>query len=270
MSSILEALKKLEAEKNAQVVPVDSPEPAYSADLAAGALLGPISHGHPAAHRLAPLTLLLAGGFFTILLVGVSVLLSLLVMQRGQIAQPPSTPPSPASGEPAAAAMAPVPSALSDPAQGLVTTPVATEHLAPSEKVATTQAPASVDERPRKAPAPRRETPAALPVEEVRYEPYIPKPAKSEPRKSEPLPDDIRSLPMLSRTERAQYRLEDMSLNMLNEANAQRPTGNAIINLEKVFVGETLPGSNAKLVDVRSHGIAVEILSTRQRYYIPR
>jgi hypothetical protein len=37
-----------------------------------------------------------------------------------------------------------------------------------------------------------------------------------------------------------------------------------------VFVGETLPGSIAKLIDVQSHGIAIEIMSTRQRYYIPR
>jgi hypothetical protein len=75
---------------------------------------------------------------------------------------------------------------------------------------------------------------------------------------------------MLTRSERSQYRLEGLTINMLNEASATRPLGNALINLEKIFIGETLPGSNATLVDVKSHGIAIEIMSTRQRYYLPR
>jgi hypothetical protein len=107
-------------------------------------------------------------------------------------------------------------------------------------------------------------------VTEARYEPYVPKPAASEARESAPLPADIRTLPMLTRSERSQYRLEGLTINMLNEASATRPLGNALINLEKIFIGETLPGSNATLVDVKSHGIAIEIMSTRQRYYLPR
>ena len=75
---------------------------------------------------------------------------------------------------------------------------------------------------------------------------------------------------MLSRSDRAQYRLEGMTINMLNEASPTRPLGNALINLEKIFIGETLPGSNATLIEVKSHGIAIEIMSTRQRYYLPR
>jgi len=105
---------------------------------------------------------------------------------------------------------------------------------------------------------------------EARYEPYVPQPPASVEREKAPVPDDIRTLPMLSRSERAQYRLDGLTLNMLNEANATRPLGNALINLEKIFIGETLPGSNATLIAVKSHGIAVEIMSSGQRYYLPR
>lgn len=267
MSSILEALKKLEAEKHAQMAPVEQPEPAYSMDYDAGPLLGKGAYAAPAQHRLAPVTLVLAGGFFTMLLVAVSVLLSLLVMQRGQNSGAPVA----TTANPALAAALPAsPSAAvspSDPSVSALAGPPSLPDVPAAE--ADTQTPA-----PKPAPA-RRSTsrdnaPAVVTPVEVHYEPYIPKPAADAPRKKDPIPEDIRTLPMLSRNDRSHYNLENLSLNMLNEANAQRPTGNAIINLEKVFVGETLPGTNAKLVDVRSHGIAVEILSSHQRFYIPR
>jgi outer membrane biosynthesis protein TonB len=212
--------------------------------------------------------LVLGGALFTVLLIGVSVALAVFVLREARTPQQNAAVPPP----PAAAAEVPVPAINTD--ENEVETPPEGE-VAPL-KVATAVEVPKPKPKPKPAPSqPAREeamvvTPVPV-VSEARYEPYIPKPAESAAREeSAPVPDDIRTLPMLSRSDRAQYRLEGMTINMLNEASPTRPLGNALINLEKIFIGETLPGSNATLIDVKSHGIAIEIMSTRQRYYLPR
>jgi outer membrane biosynthesis protein TonB len=212
--------------------------------------------------------LVLGGALFTVLLIGVSVALAVFVLREARTPQQNAAVPPP----PAAAAEVPVPAINTD--ENEVETPPEGE-VAPL-KVATAVEVPKPKPKPNPAPSqPAREeamvvTPVPV-VSEARYEPYIPKPAESAAREeSAPVPDDIRTLPMLSRSDRAQYRLEGMTINMLNEASPTRPLGNALINLEKIFIGETLPGSNATLIDVKSHGIAIEIMSTRQRYYLPR
>ena len=285
MSSILEALKKLEAEKHAHAVPVEAP-PACDVDYTSGTLLGAIALPRAERHRLAPITLVLAGGFFAVLLIGVSVLLA-LVLLGGRLPatsnasaavpvaqptlQPETTPPEAALTGAPIAELPPteVPEATAlAPSTPMVTTPVEVAVVLPEPEPVR---PAPKAQPPAQAPR-RTEVAALAPAAEVRYEPYTPLPEEraSDNARSLPLPADIRKLPLPTRNEREQYRIDNIALNMLNEANEYRPTGNAIINLEKVFVGETLPGSNAKLIDVQSHGIAIEIMSTRQRYYIPR
>lgn len=266
MSSILEALKKLEAEKHAQQVAVEAPEPVYTADQMAQSLLGQFPDADPGPRRTSPLLLVLGGSLFTLLLIGVSVSLAVFLLRTPPSATPAvetaraEVTPPPAPSEPAAPALSPDP-APEPEAEATVVTPV---------PIKIAEAAPARPARPAPRPAPEPETPTEAPaVEDVRYEPYIP-PPPAEKAAPAALPSDIRTLPMLSRDERAQYRLDDININMLNEASPTRPLGNALINLEKVFIGETLPGSNATLIDVKSHGIAVEIMSTRQRYYIPR
>lgn len=268
MSSILEALKKLEADKNAQHMAIQEPEPVYTSDQMAQSLLGNYAESTPSGARQSPVLLVLGGALFTVLLIGVSVALAVFVLREARTPQQnAAVPPAPA-----AAAEVPVPAINTD--ENEVETPPEGE-VAPL-KVATAVEVPKPKPKPKPAPSqPAREeamvvTPVPV-VSEARYEPYIPKPAESAAREeSAPVPDDIRTLPMLSRSDRAQYRLEGMTINMLNEASPTRPLGNALINLEKIFIGETLPGSNATLIDVKSHGIAIEIMSTRQRYYLPR
>ncbi len=269
MSSILEALKKLEADKNAQQVAIQEPEPVYTSDQMAQSLLGnyadPVSEGR----RQSPVILVLGGAIFTVLLIGVSVALAVFVLRE---VQPPRQ-----DDAIKAAVAATVPEPLPAPSstgeeQGGATP--ADGASAPLEVAAAVEIPKPKATRPKPKPAPEPDesmmvTPVPV-AAEVRYEPYIPKPAESVARESAPLPEDIRTLPMLSRSDRAQYRLDGLTINMLNEASPTRPLGNALINLEKIFIGETLPGSNATLIDVKSHGIAIEIMSTRQRYYLPR
>lgn len=283
MSSILEALKKLEAEKNAQQIAVETPEPAYTSNQMAQNLLGNYSDPSPATRRLSPALLVLGGSLFTMLFIAITV--SIAVMVLGNVQAPPAAvataPGASSSAEPAsnvveqpAMVAALVPEAQSAQEHPAIDTPPASEK-APQESTSAAVVP-KASPKPRPAPEPAAEpyensvvTPVPV-VTEARYEPYIPKPAASKERASAPVPDDIRTLPMLTRSERSQYRLDALTINMLNEASATRPLGNALINLEKIFIGETLPGSNATLIDVKSHGIAIEIMSTGQRYYIPR
>lgn len=62
--------------------------------------------------------------------------------------------------------------------------------------------------------------------------------------------------------------LENMRINVIREADENRPHGVAIINLHKVFVGERIPGTNAKLIGVVHSGIAIEMVETRQRFFV--
>ncbi len=81
---------------------------------------------------------------------------------------------------------------------------------------------------------------------------------------------DMTRLPVLRTSDRARLGLEDMKLNVLREAGPKNPHGLAIINLVKVYVGEMIPGSSVRLLDVETHGIAIEVVGTGERYYVPR
>lgn len=276
MSSILEALKKLEAEKNAPLpqepLPLDDVP-----DYGGGSFLADSTDVFPRRRTsIAPLLWVLGGGMFTLMVIGVAVLLVMLLLQAPSgssgltaitpEAAPIAAPAVPQSEEPAPAKSVANPdttalastdagaSEAAEPVQRATDKPMVVTAVTPSLP---TPAPAPVQERPTPEPAPIVAAAPRKPVLPVKIN-------------TEPLPLEIRNLPMLSRTQRTQYRLEGIQLNMLNPAGPTRPLGNAFINLEKVFVGEFLPGSNAKLVDVTSHGIAIEIQSTGQRYYIPR
>ncbi|MCX8065177.1 MAG: hypothetical protein N3G21_08390 [Candidatus Hydrogenedentes bacterium] len=94
---------------------------------------------------------------------------------------------------------------------------------------------------------------------------FQPKPS---PSSQEPV--DISKLPVLRTSDRVRLGLEDMQLNVLREPGPQNPHGLAIINLTKIYVGEMIPGTPVKLIDVRTHGIAIEVVGTGERYYVPR
>jgi len=81
---------------------------------------------------------------------------------------------------------------------------------------------------------------------------------------------DMTRLPVLRTSDRARLGLDDMKLNVLREAGPKNPHGLAIINLTKVYVGEMIPGTSVRLLDVKTHGIAIEVVGTGERYYVPR
>lgn len=87
-------------------------------------------------------------------------------------------------------------------------------------------------------------------------------------RPNEPL--NIQTLPVMKTSDKIRLGLDRLQLNVLREASAKNPYGLAIINLNKVYVGEIIPGTSVRLIDVKTHGIAVEVLGTGERYYLPR
>lgn len=83
-----------------------------------------------------------------------------------------------------------------------------------------------------------------------------------------PLPANIYALPPLRETEKSRLGLRDLQVNMCRPATKSRPQASAIINLQTVYIGETVPGSDAILVGVETRGIAIEVPDTGARYHV--
>lgn len=85
-------------------------------------------------------------------------------------------------------------------------------------------------------------------------------------------PVDMNSLPRLSVQDRESLGLDNLRLNVLRPADKDQPDALAIINLKKVYVGEMIPGTRARLIAVESNAIGVEVNSAGalKRFRIPR
>lgn len=118
------------------------------------------------------------------------------------------------------------------------------------------------------APAPQIKTKDLPPPSFTSQQSEAFPPQKSPPPIQESI--DISKLPVLRTSDRIRLGLENMQLNVLREPSAKNPHGLAIINLTKVYVGEMIPGTPVRLLDVRTHGIAIEVVGTGERYYVPR
>jgi hypothetical protein len=80
---------------------------------------------------------------------------------------------------------------------------------------------------------------------------------------------DSSVLPVLSDADRARLGLPELRVNMTLPASKTRPRGSAVINIKQVFLGQIIGNTNAKLVAVEKNGVAIEAVSTRERFYIP-
>ncbi len=83
---------------------------------------------------------------------------------------------------------------------------------------------------------------------------------------------DINSLPRLSTQDRENLGLDNLQLNVLRPADKNQPDALAIINLKKVYVGEMIPGTPARLIGVEAGAIGVEIDKggAQRQFKIPR
>ena len=85
-------------------------------------------------------------------------------------------------------------------------------------------------------------------------------------------PVNIDALPRLSSQDRENLGLNNLQLNVLRPADKNQPDALAIINLKKVYVGEMIPGTSARLIGVEAGAIGVEIDKggTRRQFKISR
>lgn len=313
MSSILDALKKLEEEKAARR---PGGNDASSDPVTPFETVNDSSRYRRRQDEVSvtPKSLLIAGLGMSIVLVVVSVSVSMVLM-RGQSATPtvaslppvvpqeaaPSvetpppaaaiTPPEPeVAPEPVSAANAPTAPAPKPEPKAMTASAVKAEPV-PAAKPEPVREPAPepkpepmqvADAAPQAAtPAPRAEIPALAPAPapEPVYEapapvatpeptPPPPEPQSLEAKDVEPVAD-LKSLPVLRTSDRISLGLENMRVNFLRESTPSRPTAMAVINLNKIHLGEVIPGTRARLVAVERSGIGIEIADTGKRYYIP-
>ncbi len=91
-------------------------------------------------------------------------------------------------------------------------------------------------------------------------------PAKATPDANAPV--NLDTLPVLRGGDLGRYGLENMHINVLREAGPDRPYAVAIINLASVYVGDMVPGTQAKLIGVRRNGIGIQDTGTGERFFI--
>ena len=80
--------------------------------------------------------------------------------------------------------------------------------------------------------------------------------------------ETILSQKRLGERERSRHGLTELRLNVLRVATPTQPEPSAIINLKKVYVGEVIPDTRARLIGVQSRSIAIEIEGTGERYRV--
>lgn len=83
---------------------------------------------------------------------------------------------------------------------------------------------------------------------------------------------NVNKLPRLSAQEQEELNLDSLRLNVLRPADKTQPDALAIINLKKVYVGEMIPGTPARLIAVDAGAIGIEIDTggAHKRFRIPR
>ena len=298
MSSILDALNKLEREKAAAKTIDLEVDPA----LAARELLGQDILRDKVAVQVRPANLILTIMAFALVLVGLSVWISTRMVARQAPVVPAASlapervvaeraeallhePESGPEGEVAVleftnvGMVAPIPELAKAPvdANPIADTPAPDAEVTPSVPQTLDTAEAPVIEFTNVAVVvPIREEVAR--AELVEPEEVFSKGAM------ETVPDantdealvslkDVHKLPILTSAIREQYNLGDVKLNMVWPAELSRPYGRpydlALINRMKVQVGDRIPSTTVRLIKVERDGVAIEIIGTRKYFFIP-
>jgi hypothetical protein len=74
---------------------------------------------------------------------------------------------------------------------------------------------------------------------------------------------DLRTLPMLSESERIRLGLPPLKINIVGLPTKRQPRPSALINFEKVYLGEYIKNTNARLIAVELHGVGIEVAGHR-------
>ena len=89
-----------------------------------------------------------------------------------------------------------------------------------------------------------------------------------EPRVSSLEKVELEKLPLLTESERVRLGLPPIKINIVGVPNNRTPRASALINMQKVYVGENIPNTEARLIDVDLHGVGLEIRG--KRYYFSK
>lgn len=301
MSSILDALNKLEGEKERERAQQTLEPFDIDPESAAEALIEPDALRDSVTLNIRPVTLI-AGAVSLLVLIVVIVAITVSVMVDPEPQQVATAVPailgatssqqeSPAPDTTVTANLSPpevaaaIPEAI--PEQPPVAEPeVMAEPVAAIPEETTEPEPAQA-----KQPDP---TPVSEPVEpevlEAVPEPVVPEPVKPEPlvvaqatspgtatassprTESVPKPVEaelinIQALPRFTVTLQRKHGLDDFKINMINPISDTNPYGNAIINRAKVFENSYIGGNQVLLKKVQKDGVAVEVVRTGEIFF---
>ncbi len=310
MSSILDALNKLEEEKAARLAVAGPSTPPAAPEEAAAALIGRPISSKDGAGRSFPWIPVALALFLGMAVTGAIVTATLLYAGRGNDVtaavpsldrlpemhtysvpvQADATPaldqePTPVDAAPPvktveAPAPKPTPSVASETPATSSAVPTPPAQTAPPSVAPPVAPPSPPPPVVREVPASSEEANLSYPLPSTFTEtpPTVPRtaPAAALPpvRPPEPRRDasavDVDALPRLSNADRARYGLNDLRLNVLRESSNDQPEALAIINLKKVYVGEMIPGTRARLIGVKGTGIGIELEESRERFRIAR
>ncbi len=297
MSSILDALNKLERDKALADLEdnTDTLDPAQAAQELIG---GNAARPAQTNMRLNPTLLIGGGALVMVLMVGVSVVITTLVMRP---AQPPEmivaavqptlqSPVTPAQTSPveAVAVAAPVMEVAPPAVEAPVTTPAPVEVakvIPPVETVVEVAIPevTVVAEAPKPKPvvvvtppAPVIEEPTQVlppPVQVAQAAPQFVEPVTAPILKPTPEPEYTpppapKRLPLLTPAIASRLGLTEFRINMVMPPSATRPYGFAMINRLKVSVGDRIDGSRIRVVDISTDGVSVESTTSGDQYFM--
>jgi hypothetical protein len=79
---------------------------------------------------------------------------------------------------------------------------------------------------------------------------------------------DLRTLPMMSESERIRLGLPPLKINIVGLPTKRQPRPSALINFEKVYLGEYIKNTNARLIAVELHGVGIEVAG--HRYFLEK
>lgn len=293
MSSILDALKKLESEKSSKV---KSRERANIEEVAAERDLTRRRKPQPEGEliRINSFVLVFAGVVLIALLVTVSAVTAVAIMRA---TEPPrladAAPPVPAAPPVATAPFRPVDRSVEnlasavpapEPLQPVSAEPITmepVESVTPTESAVAAPDPVAWVEP---APGPDEEAaaespPQPAPQPQPKPAPVVAPPATPPAAQQAPPPqaqrDDtpigevnLNTLPMLSETERVRLGLPKLKINMVGLTNDRNPRPSALINFHKVYVGEYINDTKARLIKVELRGVGIEVAG--HRYFLEK
>ena len=264
MSSILDALRKLEQEKaTREEVAAATPvrQLALEQDFDLDRDREPRSYTKAVVVSVVALLVLVSIGAGATAAVSIGLRRNEPIQQKVASAVPVSPPvPQPSQTtttvQPVDVLDAPMESAAAE------TKPVKVVTAAPKETPAKKMEPAAPKAKTETTPAAK---PAAAPVVVATNT----KPATETPAEAaKPAEDEIDKLPILSESVRVRLGLPALKINIVGIPNTRNPRASTLINMQKVFQGETIPGTSARLMAVDLRGVVLDV--NGQRYFLPR